>query len=1464
MEDTEHDAGSLFGLATIAYHSGSHRQALQLLDEAIAKAPGDDSAQRANLLLQKAGWLRESGDPEEAARALDDTARELDRLPRAGHKREWSLLRMEQGVTAKERGDFKAAEAFLAEAETLSREVGARDLLTDVFANQASLYLDQGRLSSAQDVLLAALELDQRLGYKREESNDLNMLGLVYERLGDAGTSRAYFTRAFEVADQNGFVREALDARANLANLMDDAGDHEGAAEIYKEIGQARAEGGDESGVACSVANQGIAAFRSGNLEQAATLLTRSHGLHLAAGNQLHSVQDQLHLSGVESQRGNLDKALTYAEQALAAAREFGLVELLWGAEYTVASCRVALAKQSNGGSGWTEALEEALAGYSRAADVVELLRSKVDRPEERESLLTGKEQIYDAAIALCLALKRGKDAFRFCERARMRSFLEALGSSRLRELERDDPAAERRGQLVARLLSPLTPAGEKPGLMDELRTLRAEITARRPALAALTEAELPTVDDIRAAIPADTCLLEYYQVSNGIVLFLLDQDGLKDWYALSSDTPLETVVQRFRDEIEGGDAELATGNLLFQGLLAPVMPRLTATANLIVVPHRSLHYVPFSALWYEPAGKDAPPRKYLRNRFYLTTIPSASYLPYLARTAELDREYGQAVVLGNPTGDLAGAGVEAQRVAAKLGVTAQLGTDATRDALLAVTAPRVLHVAGHGSYNTEDPLLSGLELADGVVTVEDLLTSGPAPGLLVLSGCVTGISGRKPGDELVGLAQAALRSGTRSVVATLWETFDESSTIFFEHFYEALTQGARVSEAIAWGREALSADPEGYDQPVDWAPFLLIGDPDLHLVRPDQVPMSDFDRGAELLKQGDIQGAMAAFQLAVDCGDPKAEARSAYALGMLLNEQGAPERALAAWQLAADSGNPQVAPLAMWGLGGLFEDRGDIEGARAAYQRAIDSSHTDAAPRASNNLGVLLMRQGDTEGARVAFQRAIDSSHTEAAPQAATNLGNLLARQGDREGARAAYQLAIDSAHAEYAPLAAFFLGNLLAAQGDVPGARAAYQLAIDSGHADAAPEAAGGLGVLLEEQGDVPGARAAYQLAIDSGHADYAPRAAGRLGNLLAAHGDVPGARAAYQLAIDSAHAGYAPLAAFFLGNLLAAQGDVPGARAAYQLAIDSGHADAAPEAAGGLGVLLEEQGDVPGARAAYQLAIDSGHANAAPPAAFNLAVLLEEQGDVPGARAAYQLAVDSGHAGYAPEAAGRLGALLQQEGDVPGARAAYQLAVDSGDADVAPRAAARLGMLLQRRGMSPGARAAYQLAIDSGHADIAPSAAFRLGVLLHQEGDVPGARAAYQLAIDSGHADYAPRAAFFLGNLLAAQGDIPGARGAYQLAVDSGHADAAPLAAINLAGLLREQGDAPSARAAYQLAIDSGHADYAPKAAFFLGNLLAAQGDILGARGAYQLAVDSGHGDVADDAARCLGALYYPETT
>src|SRR6185437_904688 len=157
--------GDLLAQATGAYTGGDTRQAVGLLDEAIAIARAGEPEALPYLLVQKAGWLRESGHPSDAEAALGDAIAEVERLPAEGHETEWSGLRMEQGLAAQRQGDFEAAGTFLAEAETFAGRSPARDLLLPgVYANKAALGLSRARLSEAQDALLAALEIDQRVG----------------------------------------------------------------------------------------------------------------------------------------------------------------------------------------------------------------------------------------------------------------------------------------------------------------------------------------------------------------------------------------------------------------------------------------------------------------------------------------------------------------------------------------------------------------------------------------------------------------------------------------------------------------------------------------------------------------------------------------------------------------------------------------------------------------------------------------------------------------------------------------------------------------------------------------------------------------------------------------------------------------------------------------------------------------------------------------------------------------------------------------------------------------------------------------------------------------------------------------------------------------------------------------------------------------------------------------------------
>src|SRR2546421_604840 len=77
--------------------------------------------------------------------------------------------------------------------------------------------------------------------------------------------------------------------------------------------------------------------------------------------------------------------------------------------------------------------------------------------------------------------------------------------------------------------------------------------------------------------------------------------------------------------------------------------------------------------------------------------------------------------------------------------------------------------------------------------------------------------------------------------------------------------------------------------------------------------------------------------------------------LGVLLAEQGDVAGAKAAYQQAIESEHADVAPWAAVNLGLLLAEQGDVADAKAAWQQAIESGHADAAPSAAFNLGLLL-----------------------------------------------------------------------------------------------------------------------------------------------------------------------------------------------------------------------------------------------------------------------------------------------------------------------------------------------------------------------------------------------------------------------------------------------------------------------------------------------------------------------------
>ncbi|MEU4347231.1 CHAT domain-containing tetratricopeptide repeat protein [Streptomyces sp. NPDC023838] len=825
--------------AQALYDRGHARQALRFLDAAIARTPA--GRVRTLLVLQRAGWLRETGQLQAALSLLERAEAALARQPREERRYEWIAVSVERAIIAQQRGDLDAAVEILKLAEAEARLLPLEDqeiALPDVLANLGSVLNDAGRFSAAQEVILEALEIDRRTGNASSEAHDLNLLGMIYQQLGDTATARAYFEQSLTLAREELLDKRAADAESNLAGL---AVEEEGAAVTFASVGDRYEQGGDRLSHACSVANQGLAAFRAGRHDLAARLIGRARELHIEVGNWSHSIFDQIHLSQVELSRGNSREAVALAEVAVAEAGARGVTAGLWNGEYALAFARIGLIPQLPLDEAGSE-MKAALAGLRRSIDIIELLRTHVDRPEERQWLLTDKEKVYRATILILVQLGSIDEAFSLSERARARVFLESVGTQRMEQLG-DSPWSKRRVALADQLLTRNPSAADKERILAELRALRAREAADRPGLAAVVDTELPTTEQMCAAIPENAHVISCFQLDpSQLVLFLLGKGGLHSCYKVSLTEPLDDMVRAFLREVEY-DETPATGERLMHSLIGPFMGELQETYKLFLAPHGSLHYVPWSALWFRPDGDESRPPVYLKDRFLLTALPSVAALPRFMAGGE--RAWGPAVVIGNPTGELRGADEEARCAAEKLGVAPVLGEKATRRSLLDALHPVVLHVACHGTYHSEDPLLSALHLSDGSVTVEDLLTQGPQARLVVFSGCLTGVSQRHPGDELVGLARAALLNGAMAVLATLWETSDNSSAVFFDCFYDALTRGLSAGQSLSYAQQELSREPHCLELPADWGPFVLIGNPDMTLSgEPPQAPQSTSEGG--------------------------------------------------------------------------------------------------------------------------------------------------------------------------------------------------------------------------------------------------------------------------------------------------------------------------------------------------------------------------------------------------------------------------------------------------------------------------------------------------------------------------------------------------------------------------------------------------------------------------------------------
>jgi CHAT domain-containing protein len=191
----------------------------------------------------------------------------------------------------------------------------------------------------------------------------------------------------------------------------------------------------------------------------------------------------------------------------------------------------------------------------------------------------------------------------------------------------------------------------------------------------------------------------------------------------------------------------------------------------------------------------ETDPEAVLADHVAVTFAPSARVQSICERRRDSRRgDVPRLVAVGNPGGDLPWSTVEVDEMAKLFpGATVRTVQAATRDFLIHAAGEAThLHLACHGYSSIVDPASSGIGLADGVLTVRDLLAGGGALRcrLAVLSACESGrIDVANTPNEFRGLPQAFITLGSAAVIATLWRVEDLPTAMLLIKFYENLKQ---------------------------------------------------------------------------------------------------------------------------------------------------------------------------------------------------------------------------------------------------------------------------------------------------------------------------------------------------------------------------------------------------------------------------------------------------------------------------------------------------------------------------------------------------------------------------------------------------------------------------------------------------------------------------------------------------
>jgi pimeloyl-ACP methyl ester carboxylesterase len=148
-----------------------------------------------------------------------------------------------------------------------------------------------------------------------------------------------------------------------------------------------------------------------------------------------------------------------------------------------------------------------------------------------------------------------------------------------------------------------------------------------------------------------------------------------------------------------------------------------------------------------------------------------------------------------------------------------------------------LIHFAGHGSFDAEQPSNSGWVFGKNrILSANEIFRLPRVPRLVFANACFSGeLPTTESNSKLAGLAEAFFRKGIENCIGTGWEVNDLHAQIFAEEFYlQVLEKGEMLGTALSESRSKICAGANGVVIRSDstWGAYHHYGDANTKLVK--------------------------------------------------------------------------------------------------------------------------------------------------------------------------------------------------------------------------------------------------------------------------------------------------------------------------------------------------------------------------------------------------------------------------------------------------------------------------------------------------------------------------------------------------------------------------------------------------------------------------------------------------------